>query len=362
MLAALLNNQFEIIPNPPAGDTIVFDNSAAWEGGGSQNTFANALTIANQLNRLLVASISIQDSNHASLPVIQLKWGTQTFTKIRHDEPADNVRSELWYLLTPDVGTKDLFIQCNGSVWKGVVLHSYYGVAQTGQPNANAGDTGNDASPNVDITVAANNSLIVDAISSEAARTALGAGQLSVGIEQGQSYENVSGSRNMNEPSGANNMSATLGSAQPWAQSVAAFSPGLSDGTVEMRAGNIPLVSGQVYRLAFKVRSTRSQNINIKMQESTLTTDSVNITRHLLADTWKQIHYEFTAQATDADSKLRIFLDMDDVQEFWLDEVELFNLSKERKQYRVMRIQGSMLPGSFVQTLTLREKTSSETA
>lgn len=361
MLAALLNNQFEVISPVVAGD-ISFDNSVSLEGGGNNNTFAAAMAVANQLNRLMVASISIQDSNHAVMPVITLKWGTQNFTKIRHDEPVDNVRSELWYLLNPDVGTKDLLIGCNGSTWKGVVLHSYYNVAQSGQPNANGGATGDSSAPAASLTVAAANSLIVDAISSEDARIALGSNQTSVGIEQGQSFENVSASRKMDQDAGSKSMSATLNSAQPWAMSVASFSPGVSDGTIELRSGNLPLVSGQLYRLTMKVRSTRTQNIDVDVQDSALANPSLDATRTITANIWETLKFEFTAAATDADSKLRIHLDMDDVQEFWVDDCDLFNLTKERKQYRIMRIQGSMLPGSFIQTLTLREKTAQETA
>lgn len=361
MLAALLNNQFEVI-TPAVGGDIEFDASVALEDSGASNTFASAMTVANQINRLLVASISVQDSNHANMPVITLKWGTQNFTKIRHDEPADNVRSELWYLLNPDIGTKNLFIACNGSVWKGVVLHSYYNVAQSGQPNAQGGATGDSSAPSASLTVAASNSLIVDALSSETNRTALGSSQTSVGIEQGQSFENVSASRKMNQSAGSNSMSATLASAQPWAMSVASFSPGVSDGTVELRAGNIPLVSGEVYRLAVRVRSTRSQNLVFDMQDSALANPSLAATRHITANIWETLKFEFTAAATDTNSKLRIHLDMNDVQEFWIDNCELFSLTKERKQYRVMRIQGSMLPGSYIQTLTLREKTAQETA
>jgi len=133
-------------------------------------------------------------------------------------------------------------------------------------------------------------------------------------------------------------------------------------GTIELRCGNIPLVSGQDYRLSFLCRSTIAQTITVQVYNSTLVTVSKNTYKIIPANIWKGFACDFTALATDANSVLRIFLTNSAVHSFYLDRVKLINLSKELKNYRVMRIQGSMLPGSFIQTLTLREVTASETA
>mgnify|MGYP000898356396 CR=1 FL=1 len=347
--------------SPPPPSTI-FDTSVALESGGNNVTFEDAMEVAANSNRILVASISCQDSNHANLPVIELKWGTQNFTKIRHDGPVEgNTRSELWYLLNPEAGTKDLFIANNGAVWRGVVLSSWYNLKQQA-PNANAGDTGDSTSPSVDITVAENDSVIIDALSSEAARTALGTDQVTLGTEQGQSFENVAASKKEDQDTGANSMSATIGSGESWAMSVAAFTVESNDGTAELRGINIPLVAGHQYNLTMMMRSTRAQDINVKIQDSNLANQSESITKPIPANTWTPFNFKFTAAATDPESVIRITLNMESIQTFYIDKVRMIDLTIEQKQYRIMRIQGSMLPGSFVQTLTLREKTDAETA
>lgn len=131
--------------------------------------------------------------------------------------------------------------------------------------------------------------------------------------------------------------------------------------TLEFRHGNIPLISGNVYRLTFKARSTLAQSFTVKIQNTAESVLHLNQTGDLEANEWKIFSYEFTALATDDLAKLSIYPYIA-IQSFYADNFKLINLTKERKQYRIMRIVGSLLPGSFIQTLTLREKTASETA
>lgn len=134
-----------------------------------------------------------------------------------------------------------------------------------------------------------------------------------------------------------------------------------SPDVVNWRHRRIKLISGNVYKLSFRVRATVAQTFNVMITDSTWLTQSLNANPTILADRWTTITYEFTAQATDNDSYLWIKV-LTGSQDFYLDKFNLINLTTERKQYRIMRIQGSILPGSFIQTLTLREVTSAETA
>lgn len=145
-------------------------------------------------------------------------------------------------------------------------------------------------------------------------------------------------------------------------QKITVDPPSVGTGTVELRCSNIPLTNGEEYVLSLKMRASRTQNVDVDIYDSGLSTQSLDKVATVVADTWKQFAWTFTAQATDLDSKLRIHLNMDAVQDFYVDDVVLLNLTKEEKEYRLMRIKGSMRPGSFTQELTLREITESETA
>jgi len=130
---------------------------------------------------------------------------------------------------------------------------------------------------------------------------------------------------------------------------------------VALRHNRIPLILGNVYKLSLKVRATINTTFNILMTDSSIQLVSLNVSPSVYANTWKTIAFEFTAVKSDNNSSLWI-KPQTVPHDFYVDKVNLFNLTKDRKEYRVMRIQGSMLTGSFVQTLTLREKTAAETA
>jgi len=140
------------------------------------------------------------------------------------------------------------------------------------------------------------------------------------------------------------------------------FSGSNAAGEVELRNSKVRLISGDLYRLTFRVRSSLIQTIEMLLRDHTGVHISHNSTFDVIAaDTWKTVKIEFTATFTDPLSILGITPQSYD-QNFYVDKFNMINLSKERKQYRIMRIQGSVLPGSFIQILTLREKTANETA
>jgi hypothetical protein len=138
--------------------------------------------------------------------------------------------------------------------------------------------------------------------------------------------------------------------------------PSQAAGEAELRNSAVPLIINHQYRLTFRVRSSLIQTFEILIRNSTGASISYNATRDILAaDTWQTIKVEFTAVATDPLSILGITPTSLD-QSFYVDKFNMIDLTVERKEYRIMRIQGSVLPGSFVQILTLREKTANETA
>lgn len=201
--------------------------NASNEGGGASNTFANILTVTQYGSDVLLAHISVQDSNHGNLPVTAVKWGGasgQAFTKIGHIESTDNVRSELWILLNPDAGLKDLYVACTGSVWKGVVLSHWSGAKQTTTLQY-ATATGSGSTPSVDLGTNTSEAVVVDAVSAEAGFSAYGSGQTALGNDQGQSFENVIASYEQAASPSTVTMSETLTSGQPWAIIAAQLEP-----------------------------------------------------------------------------------------------------------------------------------------
>lgn len=131
---------------------------------------------------------------------------------------------------------------------------------------------------------------------------------------------------------------------------------------VQYRHERIKLVAGHTYKLSIKVRSTVApQTIIIYLTNSAYTLQAATYPTILTADTWQMITLEFTATLSDNNSILWIKPNATS-QSFYLDKANLIDLTVERKQYRIMRIVGSMMPGTFIQTLTLREKTATETA
>lgn len=128
----------------------------------------------------------------------------------------------------------------------------------------------------------------------------------------------------------------------------------------ELRS-TVKIVVGHQYQLICRVRSNVAQTIRVRVDDSASANNSLDTTKVLSADTWETINVTFTGAASDKNSQLRLLPDQV-VQNFYADRFRLIDLTLDRKQYRIMRIQGSLVPGSFVQTLTLREKTDAETA
>jgi len=121
----------------------------------------------------------------------------------------------------------------------------------------------------------------------------------------------------------------------------------------------IPLIANHEYRLTFKVRSTVAQTIRTLIEDQTQTTTISLSVKEIPANIWTQFKVIFTPVASHQAALLRIRFE-NVSQNFWADDFKLYDMTKELKQYRVMRIKGSVFPGTFIQTLTLREKTDNE--
>jgi hypothetical protein len=131
----------------------------------------------------------------------------------------------------------------------------------------------------------------------------------------------------------------------------------------EVKLINSPvnLDSSHQYRCSFKVWCDTNASIEYGFVDSSDGAQHTYGSQFIVAETWTTVTFTFTPTTTDNASRLVIHLP-DDANTFRFDDANLLDLTSEQLSYRVMRIQGSMNPGSYVQTLTLREKTAAETA
>lgn len=123
----------------------------------------------------------------------------------------------------------------------------------------------------------------------------------------------------------------------------------------------VPIISGHQYELTFFVQSSQAQNITTVIDNSSEDNKSLQQTKHIPANNFVQLKFNFSGVETDSLSKLIITLAAG-IQTTYFDKFKLIDLTANTRQYRLMRIQGSLKPGGFIQTLTLREKTAAETA
>lgn len=130
-------------------------------------------------------------------------------------------------------------------------------------------------------------------------------------------------------------------------------------GDVYLKHDKIKIISGHVYRLSFVVRTNLAGTINTKVLDSGGGNGSLNSDKYLVDAKFKTFQFEFTGAITDHNSQIRI-QPASAEQILYFDQFRLIDLTLDRKQYRIMRIQGSMFPGSFIQTLSLREFTPAE--
>lgn len=182
-------------------------------------------TIASGADGLLVVSISTQNASDALSEVISVNWNGIALTRAIFSAPTNkDVRAEIWYMVEPAAGTYNVEITTAGSVWQGAVVSNWYGLEPTAQPHTYGSSDGYGPTESVSLTPVSSNTLIIDAISSEAARTSVGGGQTSLATDQGSTDQNVSASYKVFGSTGATTMNNVMGGgSEPWAGVAVAF-------------------------------------------------------------------------------------------------------------------------------------------
>lgn len=105
---------------------------------GTSLTFTNAMTIANNPNRILLA---VFDGDLTSDLQSACTWDGQSMTKILSVRKPSNRWNSYWYLLAPNTGTKNLVVTNSSSAYTEPSLVCYYNAKQIA-PEASASNSG----------------------------------------------------------------------------------------------------------------------------------------------------------------------------------------------------------------------------
>jgi len=160
-------------------------------GSGSSRTWSHTVP-SGFSNTILIVGTNAQDSNHANFPITGVTFNSVALTKVRSDEAAGNNRTELWYLVNPNVTTADIVVTATGTLGElqGFAL-TFCNVDQASPIDANNGGSGTSGSPSVTLTTVANGAWSVAVCSSEERYIGYGTQALRAGgAATDQTYEN----------------------------------------------------------------------------------------------------------------------------------------------------------------------------
>lgn len=135
----------------------------------------------------------------------------------------------------------------------------------------------------------------------------------------------------------------------------------LPSNEVKLAASPIGLISGREYQVDFMIWMNTAAQVQVTMMTEADALIGSIVQKYIPAQTWTKYKFTFTSTVTDSAAQMVVRIPVDP-NTMRFDDVHVIDLTDETKQYRVMRIQGSLKPGGFIQTLTLREKTAAETA
>ena len=186
-----------------------------------------SVTLTVSTGDIIVASIGIHQGN-----VNAVNWNGSAITQGPTAATAFNERAQIWYSLSPAVGTYSLVFEGTIGGGRSIVGYVLSGVKTTGQPHQTATNTSTSSTSSVSITPTTNDCLIIDSHYSEGDFTTVGAGQTERANLQAVSYQNAASSTTLQTTAGAEDMTWTISSSQRWAAVAIAFEPATGGGVV----------------------------------------------------------------------------------------------------------------------------------
>lgn len=140
---------------------IAYDASSKAATTTTPLTFSH--TCGSGSDRLLVVGVSIR----GAVTVTGITYAAVALTKIRHDAPGGDVRSELWYLVAPATGANNVVVTMSGDQSFAAIAQTYTGVHQTVPKGTDVGSTGSGTAVTVDVT-SATGELVIDVVTRQA--------------------------------------------------------------------------------------------------------------------------------------------------------------------------------------------------
>lgn len=189
-------------------------------------------------NKLLLVMTTCQDSNHANFPVTGITYNSVALTKVRSDEPAGNVRSEIWQLVAPADGSNNIVVSFTGSLGEvSISVLGLTGVDQTTPIEANTGNSGTSSAPSVSITSTSANAWLASVCVCEDFFLTINHHNIPLSPMTDQSFENTySGVRPNKVSAGARSMTYDTNSSQAYAQSEVSIAAAAVGGAVTVHA------------------------------------------------------------------------------------------------------------------------------
>jgi hypothetical protein len=171
-----------------------------------------------------------------------ITYGGQAMTQLSLGSSAFDEDGSIWILLDPPTGSNTVDITRSGGSWHGAVAISLINVKQT-TTVTQVSESGNESSPDINITPSTNNNLIITGIGAEA-YTYTDDPQFGLSHIHGQSYEVMAASLYFQGTAAAFNSQTFLASGQRYGLAVVAIEPfsGPTQTTKTFTADGIVLV------------------------------------------------------------------------------------------------------------------------
>lgn len=187
-------------------DTVTLDGSVVT----SKNTATNAITVANNSNRMLIYSFGTYQGGAPS----GVTYNGGAMTKLVEKIGSFGENCSIWGLVNPATGTHDTVVSGAGSFYA-VGVYSLYGIDQN-LPSNTATGGGDSNSASVAITTAAANSWVIAAIEAEPVITMTTSGGTQDWNQSGASFQNAEGQHILKATAGSQTMSASLAYGARW--------------------------------------------------------------------------------------------------------------------------------------------------
>jgi hypothetical protein len=208
--------------------TIAIDAVGHGNNGDGGSSISWSHTTGSGSNRIMIVGISIRSS---SVNASSISYGSQSLTFIRRDINSNGILSELWYLIAPTSGTRNITANLTGSAKATGGSCTYTGVAQISPIDASNGGSGSSSSPSQSLTVNTANSFLLGHVAIRSTSTTVqseGSGQTTRWDEIAGTSSAARGHGSDKGPiaTGSQSMSWTLSQSADWAVSVVAIKPG----------------------------------------------------------------------------------------------------------------------------------------